>query len=236
VRIDRSLGSLLVALGLAALGATGASAQPVPAGVTACTFGAISKDPDPAGLNVRDAPDPNARVLGHLLPPTDIGGATVAAEVKVLGYRKGWFLVDAGPYPDALKFYVDRLPPGRPKPYSGRGWVAGAMLTAPGLLRAKLKQAPSGQSADVVDLWVRDKDGIPLTDPQHVKIRRIIACSGEWVQVEIELAKAMKPLRDSAAPKGAARGWANGTCTEQFTTCDFGPDTPWSPPAPLPPE
>lgn len=34
----------------------------------------------------------------------------------------------------------------------------------------------------------------------------------------------------------AARGWANGTCAEQFTTCDFSQDTPWSPPAPLPPE
>ena len=235
MRIDRSLGSLLVILGLAAFGTTGASAQ-VPAGVTACTFGAISKDPDPAGLNVRDAPDPNARVLGHLLPPTDVGGATIAAEVKVLGYRKGWFLVDAGPYPEALKFYVDRLPPGRRKPYSGRGWVAGSLLTAPGLLRAKLKQAPSGQSADVVDLWVRDKDGIPLTNPQQVKIRRIIACSGEWVQVEIELAKPMKPLIDSGAPKGAARGWANGTCAEQFATCGTSPDTPWSPPAPLPAE
>jgi hypothetical protein len=227
--------------GLAAFAAAAASAQPLPAtslpaNVTSCTFGAISKDPDPAGLNVRDAPDPNARVLGHLLPPTDIGGATVAAEVKVLGYRKGWFLVDAGPYPDALRFYVERQPPGRPKPYGGRGWVAANLLTAPGLLRAKLKQAPSGQSADVVDLWVRDKDGIPLTNPQNVKIRRMIACSGEWVEVEIELDKAMKPLSDSGAPKGAARGWANGTCTEQFATCDFGPDTPYSPPAPLPPQ
>jgi len=224
-------------LGLAALWATDAFAQPVtalPAGVTACQFSAISKDPDPAGLNVREAPDPTARVLGHLLPPTDIGGATVAAEVHVLGYRNGWFLVDAGPYPDALKFYVDQQPPGRLTPYRGRGWVAASLLTTPGLLRAKLKQAPSGQSADVVDLWVRDKDGIPLTNPQSVKIRRMIACSGEWVQVEIELDKAMKPLRDSGAPPGAARGWANGTCVEQFATCDFGPDTPYSPPAPLP--
>jgi hypothetical protein len=42
----------------------------------------------------------------------------------VIGFQKGWFLVEAGPYYDA------DLPPHRPKPYSGRGWVAGNMLTA----------------------------------------------------------------------------------------------------------
>jgi hypothetical protein len=204
--------------------------SPLPAGVTECRFRALSKDPDPAGLNVRDAPDRNARVLGRL-PPVDIGGESVLAEIQVIGYRKGWFLIEVGegaPYHDA------NLPPGRPKPYSGRGWVAGSMLTA-GLLRDRLKQAPSEQSADAVDLRVLDKEGIPLTDPQHVKMRRIIACSGDWVQVEVALEKGMKPLLESGAPKGAVRGWANGTCAEQFAVCP-SPDTPWSPPAPLPPE
>jgi hypothetical protein len=186
---------------------------------------------------VRDAPDLNARVLGRL-PARDIGRALqstgsfiVRAEVEVIGYRKGWFLIESGgagpPYYDA------DLPP--PKPYRGRGWVAANLLTAE-LLRNKLKQAPSEHSADVVDLFVLGKDGTLLVDPQSVKMRRLIACSGDWVQVEVALVKGMTPLLESGAPKGAVRGWANGTCAEQFTTCDFNGDTPWSPPAPLPPE
>jgi hypothetical protein len=227
--IHRSLTWMLMALGLAAFHPIGASAQgdpsaPLPAGVTECRFRAFSSDPDPAGLNVRDAPSPNARVLGRLLP-RHVGGETVQAEVQVIGYRKGWFLVEATPYPDA----------DQPKSHSGRGWVAASLLTA-GLLRNRLKQAPSEQSADVLDLRVLDKEGIPLVTPDTVKMRRLMACSGDWVEVEVALMKGMKPLLESGAPKGAVRGWANGTCAEQFTTCDFNQDTPWSPPAPLPPE
>jgi hypothetical protein len=76
--INRSLSWMLVALGLStflanrAAGQSGGSA-PLPAGVTECDFGALSNDPDPAGLNVRAAPDSNAAVLGRLLPPTDKG-------------------------------------------------------------------------------------------------------------------------------------------------------------------
>ena len=205
--------------------------SPLSAGVTECNFRALSNDPDPAGLNVREAPDRNARVLGRL-PPVNIGGESVREELQVIGYRKGWFLIEVG---DGAPYYDANQPPHGPKPYSGRGWVAGNMVTA-GLLRDRLKQSPSQQSADVVDLRPVGKEGFPPTDPQHVKMRRIIACSGDWVQVEVALEKGLKPLLESGAPKGAVRGWANGTCAMQFTTCDFSGDTPWSPPAPLPPE
>jgi hypothetical protein len=223
--INRSLSWMLVALGLStflanrAAGQSGGSA-PLPAGVTECDFGALSNDPDPAGLNVRAAPDSNAPVVGRLLPPTDIGGGTkVAADVHVIGFQKGWFLIEAGPYYDA------DLPPHRPKPYSGRGWVAGNMLTAE-LLRNMLKQAPSEKAADVVNLYVVDSDGSTVSDPQSVKMRRLLACSGDWVKVEIALVKDMKPLLETDTPKGAVRGWANGTCTAQLTTCDFDQSRP----------
>jgi hypothetical protein len=206
--------------------------SPLPAGVTECNFRALSNDPDPAGLNVRDAPDRNARVLGRL-PPKDSGrlpdgSFIVRAEVQVFGYRKGWFLIEAGSYHDAV------LPPHGPQPYSGRGWVAGNMLTA-GLLHGGLKQAPNEKSADVIDLLVRDKEGIPHLEPHGVKLRPIIACSGDWVQVEVALEKGMTPLLESGASKGAPRGWVNGTCAEQFAPCGYE-HMPWSPPAPLPPE
>src|SRR5205823_3338443 len=130
---------------------------------------ALSNDRDPAGLNVHEAPDLNAPIVGRLLPPTDIGSGTIVrAPVRVIGYRKGWFLIEAGPFNDH-DFYVK----GRPKPYTGRGWVAGNMLTAE-LLRDRLKQAPSEKSADVVLLISAEG-----SDPQNVKMRRIMACSGD---------------------------------------------------------
>jgi hypothetical protein len=201
--------------------------SPLPAGVTECDFGALSNDPDPAGLNVRAAPDGSAPVLGRLAPPRDIGGGTIVrAEVRVIGFQNGWFLVEAGPYHDS------DLPPRGPKPYSGRGWVSGTLLTTAGLLRNMLKQAPSEKSADVVDLEV---DGGAVSNAQSANVRRILACSGDWAEVEIALGKGMKPLLKTDAPAGAVRGWANGTCIAQLTTCDFTLTTPWSPPAPLPP-
>ena len=63
----------------------------------------------------------------------------------MIGFEKGWFLVEAGPY------NASDLPPHGPKPYTGRGWVAGNMLTTE-LLRNMLKQGPSETSADVIDL------------------------------------------------------------------------------------
>jgi hypothetical protein len=88
---------------------------------------------------------------------------------------------------------------------------------------------------EIADLEVDDANG-NVANPQSVKLRRILACSGDWLEVEIELEKGMVPLNESAAPPGAVRGWANGACTAQLTTCDFNQDRPWSPPAPLPPE
>jgi hypothetical protein len=199
--------------------------SPLPTGVTECNFGALSNDPDPAGLNVREAPDRNARILGRVQSPVDIGGGTkVLASVQVIGYRKGWFLVELGPYGP------DDLPPHGPEPYTGRGWVAANMLTTE-LLRDMLKQEPGATSADIVNLEVDN-----VSDPQTVKMRRILSCSGDWVHVEIALMNGMKPLIKSDAPPGSVRGWSNGTCTSQLTTCDFNGDTPWSPPAPVPPE
>ena len=210
--------------------------SPLPAGVTECSFGALSNDRDPAGLAVHEAPDTSAAVLGHLLPPTvNIGGdARIRAQVQVIGFSKGWFLIEAGPNLD-LPFDADPdavvdPPPGHRHPYVGRGWVPGSMLTA-WLLRNTLKQTPDETSADVVDL-----SGSGQSDPQEATVRRIIACSGDWVHVEVELEKDMKPLLSTDAPTDALRGWADGTCIAQLLTCGFSQDTPWSPPAPLPPE
>ena len=195
-----------------------------------CNFGALSRDPDPAGLNLHEAPDRNAPIVGRLPPPSDIGdGETkVVAEVRVIGFEKGWFLVAAGPC------NASDLPAQGPKPYTGRGWVAGKMLTTE-LLRNMLKQGPSQGSADVIDLEVDDANG-NVSNPQSVKLQRILACSGDWLHAEFALEKGMVPLIKSGGPAGTVSGWTNGSCTAQLTTCDFDQSRLWSPAAPLPAE
>ena len=210
--------------------------SPLPTGVTECNFAALSNDRDPAGLTVLDTPDTNAAVLGRLSPPTvnigrrrqDSGAGSSDRLSQGLVPDRGW----PQPRPPVRRRSRRRRrsAAGNRHPYVGRGWVPGNMLTA-WLLRNTLKQTPDEKAADVVDL-----SGGGLSDPQEATVRRIIACSGDWVRVEVELEKDMKPLLATDAPKGAVRGWANGTCTAQLMTCGFSQDTPWSPPAPLPPE
>ena len=196
-------------------------------GVTACEFNALAGQDEPDGPAIRDAPRNDGRVLGRLPAIKDkhtgfYGGAGELPEFKVIGFKDGWFLIEGAAYPE----------PYRPKLHSGRGWVAGNLLTTE-LLRNMLKQAPNETAADVVDPEV---DGGAVSNPQSVKMRRIIACSGDWVLVDVALVKGMKPLLRTDAPAGAVRGWANGTCTAQLTTCDFDQSRPWSPPAPLSPQ
>ena len=64
----------------------------------------------------------------------------------------------------------------------------------------------------------------------------MLACSGDWVHVQIALVQGMTPLLRTDAPVGTLRGLTDRTCAEELRTCDFKSDTPWSPPAPLPPE
>ena len=83
--LNRSLGWMLVALGLGALHPIGASAQgdpstPLPAGVTACKFGALVKDSEPSGSPVRDAPQQDGREVGRLP-----GGRAQLPEIQVIG-------------------------------------------------------------------------------------------------------------------------------------------------------
>jgi hypothetical protein len=203
--------------------------SPLPAGIVECSFGAFSDDRDPAGLNVRAEPDRNARILGRLPPPTgDRRHSGFLTGADVIGYKKGWFLIEGG--------YVEDLDPqDHPKfaPYAGRGWVAADLMSAQ-LLRRTIKLAPSETSTDVASLELREGD--ETEDCCFVRTRRILACSGDWVHVEVALTRGVKPPVKTDAPPSAVRGWANGVCTSQTTPCTLNPGAPWSPPAPLPPE
>ncbi len=202
--------------------------SPLPSGITECNFVAFSKDHDPAGLNVRSGPDGNARILGRLPPSPDPEPySTFGADV--IGYKKGWLLIEHG--------FEAVWTPQRPREalYSGRGWVAANLMTTQ-LLRGKLKLAPNGGSPDVLNL--QDVKGEGPDDSFFVTPRRILGCSGDWVHVEMGLRAGEKALGKTDARAGAVQGWANGTCASQTTPCVSGQNaqSPTSPPAPLPPE
>src|SRR4051794_23943813 len=60
----RAIGALALAAGCS----TAASAAPAASSAASCTFGAFVQESDPAGLDVRAAPNAAARVLGAFPP------------------------------------------------------------------------------------------------------------------------------------------------------------------------
>src|SRR5258708_11449137 len=111
VMMNRWLGWTLVVLALGALSAGRASGQggasaPLPDGVTACHFSALANPtdpPDPAGPAIRDAQQPDGRELARL-PIIDDNGPNRGhvierAELQVIGFKDGWFLIEGPPSP-----------------------------------------------------------------------------------------------------------------------------------------
>ena len=207
----------LAAVAAAGLSAgAGAAREPLPAGVKACAFDALTNDPDPAGPNVRAAPSATAPILGRL-PPTESADAamgTILPSFHVIGVQDGWFLIEGARYDPGYD-----VPRRAPKPYAGRGWVAGNRITT-GLRTMSLKQAPRADAPDVVGLS-GETDGSAF-GPSEVTVRRILDCAGPWFRVEVPLdanGVRLKPATASDGPKDAVRGWTTGFCTEQLTTC-----------------
>jgi hypothetical protein len=171
--LNRSLGWMLVALGLGAFHTIGASAQaPLPAGVTACKFAALVKDREPGGPPVRDAPQQDGREVGRL-PATDDNRGQLP-EIQVIGFKDGWFLIEGADYPESDSSQL----------YTGRGWLEGKFVTTR-LFRDTLKKAPSNESPDVSHLH-GTREGIPY-QPYGLEVQRVLGCSGPWLEVEVEI-------------------------------------------------
>ena len=180
----------------------------IPAGTEPCSFGGWSNDTDPKGLNVRAAPNLQAKILGIVPPPRklpkefDAGGPdAVKAAFRVIGHRGGWFLIEdirsqgvdyGSPYPRTL------LPA-----YKGRGWINGRMVGAAyangGLPAGRLYVSPH---ADAGSSEVIDKHGDRLGAGGSPS--RILACSGWWALVETG---------------EGTRGWWRALCSNQVTNC-----------------
>jgi hypothetical protein len=195
----------------------GKASEPLPPNVTACAFDAMTNDPDPAGLNMREAPRAKAPVLGRL-PPVESNDAAmgkILPEFHVIGTRDGWFLIEGAHYDPGYD-----LPKNKPKLYAGRGWVAGNFIGS-GLRTPTLKQAPNADAADVVALSGEADGG--AFDASSISVHAILGCSGAWFRVEVPLKADGHPLQPKLttdAPKDFVRGWTTGFCTLQLTTCN----------------
>ena len=190
--INRSLGWMLVALGLGALHPIGASAQgdpstPLPAGVTACKFGALVKPAEPGWWVIRDAPRQDGREVGRL-PAID--NTRYLPEIQVIGFKDGWFLIEGAAYPELIPSQI----------YAGRGWVEGKSVTTH-LFRDTLKKSPSNDSPDVSHLYGTDD---PYR-PYRLEVQRVLGCSGPWLEVEID-----QPNAKTAARKACFDRRRNG--------------------------
>jgi hypothetical protein len=180
---------------------------PIPSGVIPCSIDGWSNDPDPHGLNVRAAPDTRSMVLGRLAPPwkgsgeADIAGDMgYRTEFHIIGYRKGWFLIQDAEEPGAP--YEDPPPKRHPKSFKGRGWVSaklvGAAYANSNLTPALLRQAPHRDAALRPTL-----DGQPQLSIDGT-LEVLEACSGEW---------ALTRSHDGQ------HGWWRGICSNQVTNC-----------------
>ncbi len=201
-RFDGATGGLLRASALALGVVVGMSAAG--AAETACEFRGWSKDPDPAGLNLRAAPSSTAAVVGRLPAPRRDGDDTFAVEMHVVAGRDGWLLVDRAEFADYGSAPAKTV-------FTGRGWVSGRMVGV-SVQDERVRRQPDAAAA-IVDRPRAPEGG----EAEILRLDRIVACRGRWIEVEGSFGEA-----GGVAARGAGRptrGWVTGLCGNQVTTC-----------------
>ncbi|MDK9695190.1 MAG: SH3 domain-containing protein [Siculibacillus sp.] len=190
--------SLLLAAALLTTGSTLAAEIAPPA--TRCDFGAWSKDPDPAGLNVRAAPRRDAPVVGRLPPPRIVDGERLAVEFRVVGGAGPWLMIENAHHPDY----------GSPtrRVFTGRGWVAAGLVdVAP--MDEKVRVGPTSDAA-IVD----EPRAVADRTYDFLVVGRILGCRGRWIEMEGD-------FRVDRTRRGRpVRGWVTDLCGNQVTTCN----------------
>jgi hypothetical protein len=196
----------LVAAAIAILAASGGPAFAEPAATRfrtgaemACLFEGWSVDLDPTGLPIRAEPGPQAQAIGRLPPPKVIGADEVAPLVRVTGYRDGWFQIDSAWFPgESRSTTVGSRPV---DVFRGRGWVPAGTIKAT-LASTALRLAPR-PNAPLRASLTGTRGGFPIT-PDGVAVKRLLSCSGKWVEAETEF----------------GTGWVDRVCAQQLSACD----------------
>ena len=195
----RSIATVLLLAASAALSTgTSADAVEIEKPETTCAFRAWSKDPD--RLNVRAAPRADGAVIARLPPPLRDGSESYSAEMKIIGAKNGWLLIDGAEIPD---LGIGKAGP----PFLGRGWVSGAMIDV-SAQDERVRSAPEA-AASVVDAPREDE----VRGKEFLKLRRIWSCQGRWAEVEGAF------VYEAAEPGRRVRGWVTELCGNQVTTC-----------------
>ncbi|WP_431050916.1 hypothetical protein [Roseateles sp. L2-2] len=204
--------SSLILAGQAVAGASQASRSQ-------CEIGAFVQETDPAGLNVRAAPNSKAKVLGKLVPVyrDPERGYRTRAEVDVIASEGGWFLIrNARDNPDMS---------GQPerKMYQGEGWVSGSRLIVKSQARVGV-EAPLRSAREVLRLQGNDAfDSSAMMDGG-----RLVDCQGKWAQVEFSDDRLpadfrgklqVDPIARQNLPGGRFRAWVDKICDLQETSC-----------------
>lgn len=170
--MPRRLVAPFLVLAASAVSATPAAALDlsarIPDGTVQCSFSAWSTDKDPKGLNVRDAP--NGKVILGTLKYDEGDEFGPFVEMKVQGFKDGWFLIDTTR--DEVEAAAE---PERPVPQV-RGWVHGSKLGGQLL----------GLNGGFRDKPDPDAKGKPVKDADSIVVKRIVACRGEMVKVETD--------------------------------------------------
>lgn len=188
---------LLSATAVLSAGAS-ASAVEIEKPATTCTFRAWSKDP--GRLNVRAAPRADGAVIARLPPPLRDGSESFAPEMKIIGAKNGWLLIDGAEIPE---LGVGKAGP----PFLGRGWVSGTMVDV-SAQDERVRSAPDA-AATVVDAPREDS----ARGKEFLNLRRIWSCQGRWAEVEGDF------VFETTEPGRRARGWVTELCGNQVTTC-----------------
>jgi hypothetical protein len=181
----------------------------LPPGTMACNFGAYSIDKDRKGLNVRAEPSARAHILGTLPPPyrfkakgNNVPEGGWRTEFLVIGTKHGWFLIQ-GAKPPGQEYEDARVyPKNHPRPYAGRGWVAGNKIGA-NFANGATRMGGLFHAPDADARWRRVTDRLGNEIGADTSPDRILACSGLWALVE----------------KNGIRGWWRHLCSNQVTNC-----------------
>ena len=177
-----------------------ATAAEVAAPAERCDFRAWSKDPDPAGLNVRAAPKRDAAVIGRLPPPRVVDGDRLAVEFRVVGGNGPWLLIENAEFGDYGS--------GAKRVFTGRGWVAAGLVEV-SPQDEKVRLGPTN-GAGIVD------EPRPAGDGTYdfLSVGRVLGCRDRWAEIEGEFRV------EKGRPGRPVRGWVTDLCGNQVTTCN----------------
>lgn len=170
-------------------------------GVRLCHVSAYLQDRDPAGTNLRAGPGTTAAIVKRIPNQRKEGGERIAPEFEIIGAKDGWLLVRN------IRWAGYDLKEALIHP--GPVWISASLAMA-SIEGHDIREKPEPRSPLVMKLTSKNEDGEEVPGGEAMP-KRVHGCSGSMLDVTLEL-----------PTKKSVRGWANGACANQVTTCGGG--------------